>query len=46
LPCARRRPNSLGFSELDRLVRQRLDGEHVDELKAALRELLSLGDDS
>jgi DNA-binding MarR family transcriptional regulator len=32
--------------ELDRLVGQRLDEEHVDELKAALRELLSLGDDS
>lgn len=31
------------LAELDRLVRGRLDGERVDELKAALRELLDLG---
>jgi DNA-binding MarR family transcriptional regulator len=31
------------LGELDRSVRQRLDDEQVDELKAALRELLSLG---
>jgi DNA-binding MarR family transcriptional regulator len=32
--------------ELDRLVRQCLGEERVDELRAALQELLSLGDDS
>lgn len=31
------------LAELDRLVRGRLDGERVGELKAALRELLDLG---
>jgi DNA-binding MarR family transcriptional regulator len=31
------------LAELDRLVRARLDGEHVEELKTALRELLQLG---
>jgi MarR family transcriptional regulator, organic hydroperoxide resistance regulator len=31
------------LGELDGLVRLRLDDEHVEELKAALRELLSLG---
>jgi DNA-binding MarR family transcriptional regulator len=31
------------LAELDRLVRGRLDGERVDELKTALRELLDLG---
>jgi DNA-binding MarR family transcriptional regulator len=31
------------LSELDRSVRQRLDDERVEELKTALRELLSLG---
>ena len=31
------------LAELDRLVRGRLDGRRVDELKAALRELLDLG---
>jgi len=31
------------LSELDRSVRRRLDDEHVEELKTALRELLSLG---
>lgn len=30
-------------AELDRFVRLRLDDEQVDELKAALRELLSIG---
>jgi DNA-binding MarR family transcriptional regulator len=34
------------LGELDRLVRQRLDDERVDELKTALRELLNLGADS
>jgi DNA-binding MarR family transcriptional regulator len=29
--------------ELDRLARRRLDADRVDELKAALRELLGLG---
>jgi DNA-binding MarR family transcriptional regulator len=32
--------------ELDRLVRQHFDEQQVDELKAALRELLSLGEDT
>jgi DNA-binding MarR family transcriptional regulator len=32
--------------ELDRFVRRRLDDEHVEELKTALRELLSLGAES
>jgi DNA-binding MarR family transcriptional regulator len=31
------------LSELDRSVRRCLDDEHVEELKTALRELLSLG---
>jgi DNA-binding MarR family transcriptional regulator len=31
------------LAELDRLVRARLDGEQVEELKTALRELLQLG---
>jgi DNA-binding MarR family transcriptional regulator len=31
------------LGELDRCVRQRLDDEQVEELKAALRELVSLG---
>jgi DNA-binding MarR family transcriptional regulator len=31
------------LAELDRLVRARLDSEHVEELKTALRELLQLG---
>jgi DNA-binding MarR family transcriptional regulator len=31
------------LGELDRLVRARFDGEQVEELKAALRELLQLG---
>jgi DNA-binding MarR family transcriptional regulator len=31
------------LGELDRLVRLRLDDEHVEELKTALRELLNLG---
>ena len=31
------------LGELDQLVRRRLDDAHVDELKRALRELLSLG---
>jgi DNA-binding MarR family transcriptional regulator len=31
------------LGELDRLVRERLDDEQVEELKAALRELLALG---
>jgi hypothetical protein len=34
------------LGELDRLVRQRLGEEHVEELKSVLRELLSVGDDS
>jgi len=34
------------LGELDRLVRQRLDDEHVDDLKGTLRELLNLGADS
>jgi DNA-binding MarR family transcriptional regulator len=32
--------------ELDRFVRRRLDDESVEELKTALRELLSLGSES
>ena len=31
------------LAELDRLVRSRLDAERVEELKAALRDLLDLG---
>jgi DNA-binding MarR family transcriptional regulator len=31
------------LGELDRLVRERLDDEQVEELKAGLRELLALG---
>jgi hypothetical protein len=31
------------LGKLDRSVRQRLDDKHVEELKTALRELLSLG---
>jgi hypothetical protein len=31
------------LSELDRSVRRRLDDVHVEELKTALRGLLSLG---
>lgn len=34
------------LGELDRLVRRRLDDEQVEELKTALRELLSLGAES
>jgi DNA-binding MarR family transcriptional regulator len=40
-------PIAVGIlGELDGLVRQRFDDEQVDELKTALRELLSLGADS
>jgi hypothetical protein len=34
------------LAELDGLVRGRLDNERVDELKAVLAELVTLGEDS